>query len=86
MFLIRTNILIYMYPMIETVKYHCETYKACFGPIFQINNFRYMREGDMIPVMRAARELIARVNPSEEEMIVVAVFMFWTIGRLIQCN
>ncbi|GMS92027.1 hypothetical protein PENTCL1PPCAC_14202 [Pristionchus entomophagus] len=41
---------------------------------------RFYKKSEMAGDLRSARELIARVNPSEEEFIVVVVLIFWTYG------
>uniref|UniRef100_A0A8R1UVB1 Nuclear receptor n=1 Tax=Pristionchus pacificus TaxID=54126 RepID=A0A8R1UVB1_PRIPA len=42
----------------------------------------YMRTSEMVSYFKRTRERIARVKPSEEEFLVIAVLMFFTYGDL----
>ncbi|GMS92025.1 hypothetical protein PENTCL1PPCAC_14200, partial [Pristionchus entomophagus] len=44
--------------------------------------FEFMVNGDLPRRLKSARDLVARVSPSEEELLAVAVLMFWKTGDI----
>lgn len=46
------------------------------------HNFRYFkRNEELVRCIGSSRELLARVNLSEDEFLCLTVLMFWTIGE-----
>lgn len=44
--------------------------------------FRFMKNGDLPQRMKSARDLVARIDLSERELLAVAVLMFWSTGSI----